>query len=185
MGPKAVTYTPRRSLLRKASVTQYFGLVVCTYHVPISVVIVNKNDATVNQQTISFNKIKHKLVQERNYFQWENDTHKKTKQNKRKWLACPAWTASTYVINQNWAHLYIFDQSQKANKRELSFCQSFFIPIQKNRYSHKKIKRKCWNQSSSSPMWSHIESKGHVFSKTTIYLSKSMWQKHVKPCWHV
>ena len=129
MGPKAVTYTPRRNLLRKASVTQYFGLVVCTYHVPISVVIVNKNDATVNQQTISFNKIKHKLVQERNYFQWENDTHKK-KQSRTKESGSPVLlelqvnTSSTRI---ELISTFLISHKKPTNLNYLSVRVSLFL----------------------------------------------------------
>lgn len=131
----------------------------------------------------------------------KNNTDKTNKTAPSLSLGTGIWTASTYVTIRNRAHLYIhfvirlranlFElQSQKASKSELSFSERFFIPIHKNSYGHKSIMSKCGQMLESKsppslplpPGWSHIESKGHVFSKTTIDLSKNMWQKHVKPC---
>lgn len=162
-----------------------------------------KNNGTVNQVKIYFfpqnwpwtSTGKKSLPLEK------NNTDKTNKTAPSLSLGTGIWTASTYVTIRNRAHLYIhfvirlranlFElQSQKASKSELSFSERFFIPIHKNSYGHKSIMSKCGQMLESKsppslplpPGWSHIESKGHVFSKTTIDLSKNMWQKHVKPC---
>lgn len=113
----------------------------------------------------------------------EITSSEKIKQNKAKQkkqsislvlLETGIWTVSTYAIDQNWAHLnMIKSKSQKANKRGLSFCQRFFILIQKNSYSHKNIKRKCWNIKEVLPRCGHIlGARVMFFSLTAIYLSK-------------
>ena len=110
-----------------------------------------KNNGIVKVKKIYFHKINNARY----------STEKTTKQNKQRksQLVLGNWNLNwkyIRVINQNLAYLYIHFlirlraglfgfQSQKASKHELS-CERFFIPVQKNSYSHKNIADKCYNQ---------------------------------------